>query len=273
MTVGRIDLDGVGSATGIAERIHELLPNLPADFSIERMCAQFGIDSIEDRPATSFAAMLLMDPDKAWGSIVIAEGTSSRRRRFSISHELGHFLIPSHEPAKESFCCSVADLRLSDSTAANRHRRIEAEANRFAAHLLMPHSRIRAIRSSRQPDLAEVIRFADQFNVSKAAMARSYVDALRDDLAVLFLHKGRIEQVHKPDDFPWIEPSIGDPVPPGSLASGHGFSPRYLSDMEECDPETWLGEWAARKVDILSEQMLVQDGDYAMILLHAEMAE
>ncbi|GMM93583.1 ImmA/IrrE family metallo-endopeptidase [Qipengyuania sp. MTN3-11] len=273
MTIGRIDLDGVGSASGIADLIHELLPDLPPDFSIEVLCKRFGIESIEDKPVTSFAAMLLMERDKAFGSIVVANGTSPGRRRFSIGHELGHFLIPSHEGDGQGFSCSHADLRLADTGEKDRRKKIEAEANRFAAHLLMPPKRIRANRTTRQPDLAEILRLARLFNVSKAAMARSYVDALRDDLAVLFLCNGRIEQVHKPADFPWIEPSIGDRVPSDSVAFEHGLAPRYLSEMEECEPETWLGTSAARKVDILSEQLLVQEGGYAMVLLHAEMMD
>lgn len=273
MTVGRIDLDGVGSPSGIAARIHELLPDLPPDFSIEALCKRFDITDVEDKPATSFAAMLLMDPDKAWGSIVVANPTSPKRRRFSISHELGHFLIPNHGSGGRGFSCSHADLRLADIGELDRHKKIEAEANRFAANLLMPPGRIRANRTARQPDLAEVVHLARAFNVSKAAMARSYVDAIRDDLAVLFLRNGRIDQVHKPSDFPWIAPSIGDPVPSDSLASANGLAPGHLSEPEECDPETWLGEWAARKVDILSEQLLVQEDGYAMVLLHAEMAD
>ena len=90
MTLSRIELDGVGSPTALAARIHELDPDLPVDFSIEDLCRRLDIDNIEDKPVSSFAAMLLMHPDKAWGSIVVAQGTSSRRRRFSIGHELGH---------------------------------------------------------------------------------------------------------------------------------------------------------------------------------------
>ena len=43
--------------------------------------------------------------------------------------------------------------------------------------------------------------------------------------------------------------------------------------MEKCDPEVWLGTSAARKVGILSEQILAQRDDWAMILLHAKLNE
>lgn len=272
MSVGRIDLDGVGSPTGIAERIHQLLPDLPLRFSIEALAKQFDIESIEEKPVTSFAAMLLTDIDKSSGSILVAEGTSRRRRRFSIAHELGHFLIDSHRPHTDAhFSCSKADLRIDDAKGADRAKRMEAEANRFAARLLMPEQRIRANLQSREPDLHEIVRLADDFDVSKAAMARSYVDAHRVTLALVVMRDGLIEQVHRAGDFPWIEWRIGNPVPSDSIAFDHGLLMGQVSDMAECDPEIWLGESGPRKVEVLSEQVMAQRGGFAMVLLYAEL--
>lgn len=269
-----MELDGVGSPTAIAARIHQLAPDLPLDFSIEEVCRRLDISDIEDKPVTSFAAMLLMHPDRAWGSIVVAAGTSPRRRRFSIGHELGHFLIGSHRPRSgEQFACSHADLHLANPREADRARKMEVEANRFAASLLMPPKRIRSNLRSRQPDLGEIVRLAGEFKVSKAAMARAYVDAHRETLALLVARDGRLVQVHRPDDFPWITPRIGEVIPIGSVASGHRLLPGQMSQMEECEPETWLSPSATRRVELLSEQVLAQNDGWAMILLHAELDE
>lgn len=274
MTLSRIELDEVSSPAALAARIHELDPDLPLDFSIEDVCRRLDISDIEDRPVKSFAAMLLMHPDRAWGSIVVAEGTSARRRRFSIGHELGHFLISSHQPHDgQRFACSHSDLRLDSNRGADRARKMEVEANRFAAALLMPPRTIRSNLGSRQPDLNEVVRLAGEFNVSKAAMARSYVDAHRETLALVITRNGRLEQVHRPGDFPWIEPRIGDDVPPDSIARDHRLSPGEASEVEECEPEAWLSTSAARNVEILSEQVLAQRDGWTMILLHAENIE
>ena len=150
---------------------------------------------------------------------------------------------------------------------------MEAEANRFAAELLMPAKRIRSNLKSRQPDLAEIVCLANEFEVSKAAMARSYIDAHRETLALLVVRDGRITQATRPDDFPWIAPKIKDTVPQGSIFYEEPLLPGELSAMQECDPEVWLGTSAARKVDILSEQVLAQRDGWAMILLHAELNE
>lgn len=274
MTIGRIDLDGVGSPADIAALIHQLLPDLPLDFSIEALCKQFDITEIEEKPVTSFEAMLVMDPNKAWGSIVLAQGRRPERRRFSIGHELGHFLIPTHKPqAGQPFSCSLADLRLGDVREQDRRQRMEAEANRFAAHLLMPPARIRANHRSRQPDLSEVVRLASEFGVSREAMARGYIDAHRDTLAVVILHRGLVDRIYRSGDFPWIEVARGQPAPADSIASDHGLDPGQISEMEECEPETWLSVSGARNVEVLSEQVLSQQGAWATVLLHAELAD
>jgi Zn-dependent peptidase ImmA (M78 family) len=272
--LSRLELDGLGSPAEIARRIHELAPELPLNFTIEDVCQQLDIDSIEERSVTSFEAMLLMDEHKASGTIVLAADRKRERRRFSIAHELGHFLIPTHKGhAGDCFSCSIADLRVGDTREQDRRQRIEAEANRFAAHLLMPPVRIRSALTFRQPDLREIVSLAGEFGVSREAMARGYIDAHRETLAVVILHHGLIDRIYRGKDFPWIEPRYGQPVPMQSIASGHELQPGQYSDMEESDPETWLGDYGARKVEVLSEQILAQQSGWATILLHAEMSD
>lgn len=274
MSLYRLELDGFGSPAEIAKRIHELAPDLPPHFDIEDVCRQLDIHAIEDKPVTSFEAMLLMDANKAWGSIVVAQGRRPERRRFSIGHELGHFLIPTHRPTPgNGFSCSLDDLRLGDTREHDRRKRFEIEANRFAAHLLMPPARIRSSLRSRQSDLAEIIRLAGEFGVSREAMARGYIDAHRDTLAVVILNRDVIDRIYRPEGFPWIESARGQPVPDDSIASGHRLQPGQISEMEECEPETWFGEHSARGVVVLSEQLHVQQNGWATVLLHAELTE
>lgn len=81
------------------------------------------------------------------------------RRRFTVAHELGHFVL-SHEDAPrdkpESFGSLVSDVR-------------ERAANQFAAELLMPREWVRDIVLSGR--MSSVQELADAFAVSKVAMA------------------------------------------------------------------------------------------------------
>lgn len=58
---------------------------------------------------------------------------SYHRKRFTFAHEIGHIVIPWHTGA------IVDDLDAGDSDR-DEYRRIESQANRFAAELLMPRA-------------------------------------------------------------------------------------------------------------------------------------
>ena len=273
MSLDRIELDGVGSPARLAARIHDLAPDLPLDFDIKALCRQLDIHQIEEVDTSAYEVAIIMDEYKADGSILLARSSSAKRRRFSIEHELGHFLLPTHLPRSGGFFCSHGDLKRQDAKSKDRHARVEAGANRFAAHLLIPPRKIRAKLTAPQPDLNVVRQLSEAFFVSKEAMARSYVEAHRETLALIFLHHGKVKRFYKPDDFPFIDVTIGSEVPEHSVASGNELAPSETSELEECDPAIWLGEWSQRQVETLSEQVMSQQGGHAMVLLHAELLE
>jgi hypothetical protein len=84
-----------------------------------------------------------------------------RRFRFTIAHELGHWICHAQErPAAAPVYCRQVDL------ARDADRALEREANVFAAELLMPEKGVRAAWSESR-DLAEC---AERFDVSPTAM-------------------------------------------------------------------------------------------------------
>lgn len=166
--------------------------------------------------------------------------------------------------------CSLDDLSFTDARTQDRHKRVEAEANRFAAAPLMPPKQFRKAMTAREPDLGEIMALARAFAVSKEAMARSYVEAHRANIAVIILHNGNVDRIYRPDAFPWIEPSLKQPVPADSLAATSQLAPGELTAIEECDPDVWFGERTAGRIDVATEQVLGQSGGYAMVLLRIE---
>jgi IrrE N-terminal-like domain len=85
-----------------------------------------------------------------------------RRYRFTIAHELGHWIchaLPCAHP--EATYCRVVDLTESADRA------LEREANIFAAELLMPAPAVRRT----WPDLGDIDAVAARFDVSPSAMA------------------------------------------------------------------------------------------------------
>lgn len=91
------------------------------------------------------------------------------RQRFSIAHELGHYVL--HRSTRELFIDNAAFFRSDASAGAGDPR--EREANVFAAALLMPRRLV--LRSARRHNLMEsgsdaIAALASEFRVSSQAM-------------------------------------------------------------------------------------------------------
>lgn len=275
MKITRLDLDGAGSPSALVTRILAAEPDLPIPVPIEALCACLDIVDIRDLETEGFEAALVTDVLKASGAILVAGNRSRQRRRFSIAHELGHFLIPLHlPPADGPLLCSARHLGMHDVKHADRRRRMEAEANRFAALLLMPPPALRAaLQQIRRLSLGDIVRLAASFDVSKEAMARACVDYSREGIAVIVAREGRVLRGYRRDGlFPWIAVAPGQPVPAGSAGSD-SLPEGSASAIETCEPELWLGLRDAGKVAAMTEQVLWQRSGFALILLNAEMRD
>lgn len=275
MTISRLDLDGAGSPAALVTRILKLEPALAMPVPVEQLCRQFDITSIGELDTEGFEAALITDEFKSAGAILVASERSRQRRRFSIAHELGHFLIPSHIPrAGERSLCSAEHLGIHDLKEQDRLRRMEAEANRFAALLLMPPSVLRAeLKGIRRPDVGDVVRLAKHFDVSKDAMARAYADYTREAVAIVVIRNGCVLRAYRnPANFPALAVWRGQPVPSGSLA-GTTFQPGQVSNVEECEPGLWVREPDHRTVEALTEQVLGQREGFSLLMLVAELRD
>jgi predicted transcriptional regulator len=82
------------------------------------------------------------------------------RRRFTIAHEIGHFVLHAPGATGAVFC------RVTDAPEAPKQL-IEREANRFAAELLMPEDLVRSEATRLGADCGAM---AELFQVSAPAM-------------------------------------------------------------------------------------------------------
>ncbi|MGE3745556.1 MAG: ImmA/IrrE family metallo-endopeptidase [Sphingomonadaceae bacterium] len=276
MKISRIDLDGTGSPMGLVTRIFKLEPDLLIPVPLVELCERLDIVSIDDLETDGFEAALVTDVNKSAGGILVAKGRSRQRRRYSIGHELGHFLIPTHVPGRDGrILCSQADFLRLDTKDQDRRKRMEAEANQFAALLLMPPHVLRSeLAKAGMPDLAKFAKLADLFDVSKQALASQYVIYHREAVAIIQTRDGKVVRSYRdPKKFPWIEVATNQPVPPGSALHHSLGLPGTISDIEECEPDLWLSASAARTVASMTEQALWQRGGYALIMLHADIVD
>jgi Zn-dependent peptidase ImmA (M78 family) len=136
------------------------------------------IVEIREEPLNHLEGALVTSAERNVGSILVNRRSNAQRRRYSIGHELLHFLNPRHKQTSASgFECSAADMAaggMVDRPGVSAHLRQEIEANRFAIELLAPHSRMAPFLRG-AADLEHVLRAADKLDLSKQAAARRYV--------------------------------------------------------------------------------------------------
>lgn len=272
MNVTRLDLDGTGSPEGLVTRILKAEPSLTYPIPVEELARALDIKEITDLETEAFEGSLLMDQHRSAGIILVNKNARGGRRRFTIGHELGHFCIPTHMPVKgDAFLCSRDDMRLWSSAEQDKYARMEVEANRFAALLLMPPPMLRSYLARRSdPTLTDVDAIQNDFQVSKDAAARAYAQHHDQPIAVAVVQNGKVLRVYRHIKFPKLGIEGGDAVPPGSAYWRALKAKIDLTEISEIQAGQWLEtEWGKPLPD-LYEQVLLQRMGFALIMLWPE---
>jgi Zn-dependent peptidase ImmA (M78 family) len=114
------------------------------------------------------SGILVVKNDHA--TIGVNESHHPNRQRFTLAHELGHFLL--HSDSTNVFI-DASPVFFRDKTSSEGSKLQEIEANAFAAELLMPEHMLRKITQNQPLDAFDegaVRRLATQFGVSTQAM-------------------------------------------------------------------------------------------------------
>lgn len=276
MTISRIDLADVGSPERLVIEIFKVEPDLPIPIPVEKLAMQLGIEEIKELDSDGFIGGLITNETKSRGVVLVQRQMKKERRRFTIGHELGHFLIPAHLPGKEDrFLCSMNDLLELDPKIADMRKRWEAEANRFSSLLLVPpHHFHKEANASRDPDLGEIVRLAERYEVSKEVLGRAYVDYREEPVAFVVTRNGQVlRYFYRKGVFPFISVRWGDPVPRASLLTRKIHEESVTSEIEETDAAQWLDVSRGHRAPTLFEQVHRQQQGYALILLSIEPSE
>jgi len=162
----------IQSARRQAESLIASLGITQAPVPVEDVAKHLGLRVISMDLEEDVSGLLITKPDMS--CIVIRKSDGVSRQRFSIAHEVGHFVLRhqfeagQHVHVDRGFRVSHRDKRSSSGTDLR-----EIEANQFAAALLMPSSIMEdTIKALGSEDLSDedVTNLAQQFNVSEQAM-------------------------------------------------------------------------------------------------------
>lgn len=275
MKVTRIDLDGTGSPMGLVGKILKAEPDLKLPVPIDELARQLDISEIRDMTTDGFEGGLVTDAARSTGYILVNRGARRGRRRFTIGHELGHFLMTTHKPPPGGFQCSRDDMRRWSDKEKGAAIRMEVEANEFAALMLMPPPLWkREAGRLGDPDLSHVVALAGIFDVSKEAAARNYAHYHDQPIAILVAKDGKVDKVYrKVTGFPALCLKSGMPIPASSSLFRAARQFECPTEIGEARSEQWLESTWGKELPSLYEQIFFQQGGFALIMLWAESSE
>jgi Zn-dependent peptidase ImmA (M78 family) len=275
MKVTRLDLDGTGSPEGLVAKILKAEPTLSYPIPIEDVAKALDIQEIGELETTAFEGGLLMDQHRSSGIILVNKAARGGRRRFTIGHELGHFCIITHKPIEgDRFLCSRDDMRRWSASEQDTYARMEVEANRFSALLLMPPPMLRNYMSKLgDPDLTQVLAIHEDFDVSKDAAARAFAQYHDEPIAIVVACDGKILRIYSHIKFPRLGLPTNADIPKMSSYWHAPKSRTTPSELSEVAAGQWLeSEWGKPLPDLF-EQVLHQQLGYALILLWPELKD
>jgi Zn-dependent peptidase ImmA (M78 family) len=164
-----------------------------ADQNIFGLANQIGIKVVEEDMPDSISAVLICSPlcgAKSGYRVAVNRNHSVERKRMSIAHEIGHFVLHLHDSAFSAVTEEEHSLLMFEYRGGGRswgevvpfmieeagnsyraaqrgHVRLEKEANAFMRALLMPPC---CVRKNRMYQLKDFNALAKEFGVSRAAM-------------------------------------------------------------------------------------------------------
>lgn len=131
----------------------------PADIDLEAIAWSLGVVGVKERKLDGCEARIVGLGNRA--IVSLDPRPMRRRRRFSLAHELGHWI---HHRGRTTFC------RPADIGEASKFADVEQTANAFASDPLLPEFLLRPIGcKADRLTLKLVGEVADQFDTTKSA--------------------------------------------------------------------------------------------------------
>ena len=155
------------------------------------------------------------------------------RKRFTIAHEIGHYLLPGHD--EYGSICETGDIERWNRTANSRER----EADDFAAELLIPTAVVRARLARSKPSLEVIDTIASDCKASLAASAWKYCDLTSEQCSIVWSEGGRVSWSRRSSEFPFFIRK-GQAIEQDSFASNCFRGERVPYVPEPVPADAWI---------------------------------
>ena len=219
-----------------SERLAEILAerlSLPCPPNLSAVAVQLGL-RIRDVDAEGFDGALVRAIDKQKGIVAVnSRIREESRRRFTIAHEIGHFLIPHHRLLRN--VCTSDEVESWRQAIAVPER----EANSFAAELLLPRKRVVASLDLKNPSLRTIRAVASDFATSLTATTCRFVELTSSPCCVVWSERGRAKWCFRSNTLPVT-------LPVAELPSSQSWAARLFAgqtapdDLSQVPAEAWV---------------------------------
>ena len=246
----------------LVDEIIKQNPGIPTPIPVEEIARLAGITKIQPLTSDGFEGTLIANAEKSDGEIFYNSTRPKPRQRFTIGHELGHFLLPWHR--QTTFKCTTEDI----STRTNKDW--EIQANQFSAELLLPRLLIRQrLQKYGSPEMSHIQKLAEDFETSIEATARRFVELSEYPCAVVFSKDNIVRYNMKSGYFEeQLSAWKGDRLPNPSMSRQATSDP---DEWHEIEAYWWLKERKGSDVpESVYEQTLCQENGYKVTLLTYE---
>lgn len=181
------------------------------------------------------------------GVIRISDTISNAgRRRFSLGHELGHFVLRHAGGAPRG--CSAKDLEDFGGSAYE-----EIQANIFATEFLLPRTLVEKRCDVSPVSLRPIRQIAEDFGTSITSAALRFVELSTEPCAIVFSIGGEVSWFRKNSSFYGYLPTRG------ARLNGWSLAGRYFSSGEEpADYAHWVDSdcWCEGRDGMLKEHSM-----------------
>ena len=213
------------------------------------LCRDLGL-RIREVPANGFDGALVRSKAGQKGIVAVKASIREKsRKRFTIAHEIGHFVIPHHRNLG-----NICEDRKIESF--DRHlNQPEIEANEFAAELLLPSALLRRRFNLAEFSLAQISAVAADFETSLTATTRSYLTLTDLPCAMVWSVSNRARWFVRSDSFRFFLPLSELPAN-GSFAARIFRGESAPTELAPVPPDAWLDRQAAEHVETLLEHSI-----------------
>jgi hypothetical protein len=189
---------------------------------------------IREVDSEDFEGALLIHPSKLKGIIAVKRSIREQgRKRFTICHEVGHFILLGH--GTNNCICKTDEVESWRKSLPEQ----ELAANRFAAELLLPHKEVAPLVKKKTATISLAKDISTEFGSSLTAASLRCVDVTEEKCALVYSVNGCIKW-YKPNDNFLYHVRVNQTLSAESYA-GQLFDDPTLDDPNGAVPaECWL---------------------------------